>query len=167
MEDVLHIVEQEQPEGVIVQFGGQTPLNIAGELSRAGVPILGTSPENIDRAEDREHFQKLLRKLGILQPANGTAANKKEALRVAERIGYPVVVRPSFVLGGRAMEIVYDRKGLEFYMGEAVQVSPGKPAAPPLASTPPILGQESHQPLVAPEVIIAPQAECFLKTFAI
>ncbi len=127
VEDVLHIVEQEQPEGVIVQFGGQTPLNIAGALSQAGVPILGTSPDNIDRAEDREHFQQLLKKLEILQPANGTAANKKEALKVAEKIGYPVVVRPSFVLGGRAMEIVYDRTGLEFYMGEAVQVSPGKP----------------------------------------
>jgi len=127
VEDVLHIVEQERPEGVIVQFGGQTPLNIAGALGRAGVPILGTSPESIDRAEDRDHFQKLLKKLGIRQPANGTAATKREAVRVAERIGYPVVVRPSFVLGGRAMEIVYDRKGLEFYMGEAVQVSPGKP----------------------------------------
>ncbi len=126
-EDVLHIVEQEQPEGVIVQFGGQTPLNIAVSLSQAGVPILGTSPESIDRAEDRKQFQRLLRKLDILQPANGTATNRKDALKVAARIGYPVVVRPSFVLGGRAMEIVYDRKGLEFYMGAAVQVSPGKP----------------------------------------
>ncbi|MBW1782343.1 MAG: carbamoyl-phosphate synthase large subunit, partial [Deltaproteobacteria bacterium] len=118
-EDVLHIVEQEQPEGVIVQFGGQTPLNIAVPLGRAGVPILGTSPDSIDRAEDREQFQRLLKKLRIRQPENGTATTKKDALKVADRIGYPVVVRPSFVLGGRAMEIVYDRKGLEFYMGAA------------------------------------------------
>jgi len=127
VEDVLHIVEQEQPEGVIVQFGGQTPLNIAVPLSRAGVPILGTSPDSIDRAEDREQFQQMLKKLGIRQPDNGTATTRKDALKAADRIGYPVVVRPSFVLGGRAMEIVYDRKGLEYYMGEAVQVSPGKP----------------------------------------
>ena len=127
LEDVLHIVEQEAPEGVIVQFGGQTPLNIAVPLSQAGVPILGTHPESIDRAEDREQFQQLLQKLDIRQPENGTATTKKHALKVADRIGYPVVVRPSFVLGGRAMEIVYDQKGLEYYMGEAVQVSPGKP----------------------------------------
>ena len=126
-EDVLHIVEQERPEGVIVQFGGQTPLNISVPLAEAGVTILGTSPDSIDRAEDRERFQKLLKKLDILQPENGTATHEEEAIRVAERIGYPVVVRPSFVLGGRAMEIVYDRKDLEFYMRNAVQVSPGKP----------------------------------------
>ena len=126
-EDVLNIVEQEKPEGVIVQFGGQTPLNIAVPLMEAGVTILGTSPDNIDRAEDRERFQRLLKKLEILQPENGIATDKDEALRVADRIGYPVVVRPSFVLGGRAMEIVYDRKDLEFYMKAAVQVSPGKP----------------------------------------
>ncbi|MFH1950640.1 MAG: carbamoyl-phosphate synthase large subunit [Pseudomonadota bacterium] len=126
-EDVLNIVEQEQPEGIIVQFGGQTPLNMAISLREAGVTILGTSPDSIDRAEDRERFQRLLKKLSILQPENGTATNKEDALKVADRIGYPVVVRPSFVLGGRAMKIVYDRKDLEYYMSAAVQVSPGKP----------------------------------------
>ncbi|MCF8129720.1 MAG: carbamoyl-phosphate synthase large subunit [Deltaproteobacteria bacterium] len=126
-EDVLHIVEQENPEGIIVQFGGQTPLNLSVPLSDAGVKILGTSPDSIDRAEDRERFQVMLKKLGILQPENGIAVNKEQAIRIADRIGYPVVVRPSFVLGGRAMEIVYDRKDLEYYMETAVQVSPGKP----------------------------------------
>lgn len=126
-EDVLHIVGQEKADGVIVQFGGQTPLNISVPLAEAGVRILGTSPDSIDRAEDRERFQSLLKKLNILQPANGIAVNKEEAIEVAERIGYPVVVRPSFVLGGRAMEIVYDREDLEYYMATAVQVSPGKP----------------------------------------
>ena len=126
-EDVLHIVEQEKPEGIIVQFGGQTPLNLSVPLSEAGVTILGTSPDSIDRAEDRERFQSLLKKLKILQPENGIAVNKAEAIRAADRIGYPVVVRPSFVLGGRAMEIVYDRKDLEHYMETAVKVSPGKP----------------------------------------
>ncbi len=126
-EDVLNIVEQEQPEGIIVQFGGQTPLNISVPLAEAGVRILGTSPDSIDRAEDRERFQSMLRKLDILQPQNGTATNKEEALKVAEEIGYPVVVRPSFVLGGRAMEIVYDRKDLEYYIKDAVEVSAGKP----------------------------------------
>jgi carbamoyl-phosphate synthase large subunit len=126
-EDVLNIVEQERPEGVIVQFGGQTPLNISVPLAEAGVRILGTSPASIECAEDRERFQSLLNKLGILQPENGIASNQEQAIRVAEKIGYPVVVRPSFVLGGRAMEIVYDRNDLEFYMGMAVQVSPGKP----------------------------------------
>jgi carbamoyl-phosphate synthase large subunit len=126
-EDVLNIVEQEKPEGIIVQFGGQTPLNLSVPLAEAGVTILGTSPDSIDRAEDRERFQGLLKKLGILQPENGIAGNEEEAISVADRIGYPVVVRPSFVLGGRAMEIVYDRKDLEYYMKYAVEVSPGKP----------------------------------------
>ncbi len=126
-EDVLNIVEQEEPEGVIVQFGGQTPLNLSVPLAEAGVNILGTSPDSIDRAEDRERFQGLLDKLGILQPQNGIATDKQGAIQVAGKIGYPVVVRPSFVLGGRAMEIVYDREDLEFYMIMAVRVSPGKP----------------------------------------
>ncbi len=126
-EDVLNIIEQEKPAGVIVQFGGQTPLNISVSLAEAGVTILGTSPDSIDRAEDRERFQGLLKKLNILQPENGIAFNKDEAIKVAGRIGYPVVVRPSFVLGGRAMEIVYDREDLEIYIRNAVRVSPGKP----------------------------------------
>jgi len=126
-EDVLAIVEQENPEGIIVQFGGQTPLNLSVPMAEAGVTILGTSPDSIDRAEDRERFQVMLKKLQILQPENGIAINKKDAVHVADRIGYPVVVRPSFVLGGRAMEIVYDQKDLEYYMETAVHISPGKP----------------------------------------
>ncbi len=126
-EDILNIVEQERPEGVIVQFGGQTPLNISTSLAEAGVTILGTSPDSIDRAEDRDHFQSLLKKLNIEQPENGIAVNKEEAIRIADKIGYPVLVRPSFVLGGRAMKIVYDQEDLEFYVETAVQVSPGKP----------------------------------------
>jgi carbamoyl-phosphate synthase large subunit len=126
-EDVLNIVEQEKPEGIIVQFGGQTPLNISASLAEAGVTILGTSPDSIDRAEDRDHFQGLLKKLNIEQPENGIAVNKEEAIQVADKIGYPVLVRPSFVLGGRAMEIVYDQEDLEFYMESAIRVSPGKP----------------------------------------
>ena len=126
-EDILNIVEQERPEGIIVQFGGQTPLNISNSLAEAGVTILGTSPDSIDRAEDRDHFQGLLKKLNIEQPENGIAVNKEEAIRIADKIGYPVLVRPSFVLGGRAMEIVYDQEDLEFYMETAVKVSPGKP----------------------------------------
>ena len=127
LEDVLHIVRTERPAGVIVQFGGQTPLNLAVPLQKAGVPILGTSPENIDRAEDRKSFQMMLRKLGLIQPANGTARGLREAVAVAEEIGYPVVVRPSYVLGGRAMKIVYDEEGLRSFMEEAVQVSEGHP----------------------------------------
>ncbi|ACN17825.1 CarB2 [Desulforapulum autotrophicum HRM2] len=126
-EDVLHIVEKEKPFGVIVQFGGQTPLNLAMDLERAGVPIIGTSPDSIDRAEDRDRFQEMLDKLGIAQPANGIAVNIEEAYAVAEKIGYPVMVRPSFVLGGRAMKIVYDRSALEEYFNLAVLASPDHP----------------------------------------
>ncbi|HDR14022.1 MAG TPA: carbamoyl-phosphate synthase large subunit [Desulfobacteraceae bacterium] len=126
-EDVLNIVAREKPEGVIVQFGGQTPLNIAGELAEAGVRILGTHPDDINVAEDRDLFQRLLGKLGLRQPENGTASCVEEAVAVARRVGYPVVVRPSFVLGGRAMEIVYDDDELLRYMDAAVDVSPGKP----------------------------------------
>ena len=126
-EDVMAIVETEQPDGVIVQFGGQTPLKLAARLEAMGVPIIGTSPDMIDLAEDRERFQRLLQKLGLRQPENGTARSVDEALKVAEEIGYPVVVRPSYVLGGRAMQIVHDRAGLLTYMREAVSVSPDHP----------------------------------------
>jgi len=126
-EDVLHIVETEKPMGVIVQFGGQTPLNLSGSLYKAGVPILGTQPESINRAEDREEFQAFLKKLGLVQPENGTALSIEEAVAVAERIGYPVVVRPSYVLGGRAMKIVYDRKELENFTRLAILESSGHP----------------------------------------
>ncbi|SDB02185.1 carbamoyl-phosphate synthase large subunit [Desulfonatronum thiosulfatophilum] len=126
-EDVMNIVEQEQPEGVIVQFGGQTPLNLVVPLMRAGVNILGTSPDSIDRAEDRERFQAMLRKLDLRQPDNGTAMTPDEAIVIAGRIGYPVVVRPSYVLGGRAMEIVFDENQLRSYFTEAAQVCPGHP----------------------------------------
>jgi len=127
LEDVLEIVAKEKPVGVIVQFGGQTPLKLAVALEKAGVPIIGTSPDAIDRAEDRERFQEMLNKLGLLQPENGTARSFEEAEKVVERIGYPVVVRPSYVLGGRAMEIVYDQENLERYMKTAVLVSPEHP----------------------------------------
>ncbi|MCP4720897.1 MAG: carbamoyl phosphate synthase large subunit, partial [Desulfobacteraceae bacterium] len=126
-EDVLHIVEKEKPFGVIVQFGGQTPLNLATDLQKAGVPIIGTSPESIDRAEDRDLFQAMLDKLGLRQPENGIAHSYEEALKVARDIGYPVMVRPSFVLGGRAMKIVYDEKDLKEYFDLAVLASPDKP----------------------------------------
>jgi carbamoyl-phosphate synthase large subunit len=126
-EDVLNIVEKEHPEGVIVQFGGQTPLNLAVPLEKAGVPILGTSPDSIDRAEDRERFKELIQKLGLIQPQNGTATSFEEARAVAREIGYPVVVRPSYVLGGRAMMIVYDEETLEGYMRDAVKASPEHP----------------------------------------
>jgi len=126
-EDVLEIVELEQPEGVIVQFGGQTPLKLAVALEEAGVPIIGTSPDAIDRAEDRERFQDLLHKLDLLQPENGLARSFEEAEKIAERVTYPVVVRPSYVLGGRAMEIVYDVDQLLSYMQHAVKASPEHP----------------------------------------
>jgi carbamoyl-phosphate synthase large subunit len=126
-EDVLSIVDIEKPDGVIVQFGGQTPLKLAVSLEKAGVPIIGTSPDAIDRAEDRERFQEMLHKLGLRQPENGTARSFEEAEKVADRIGYPVVVRPSYVLGGRAMEIVYDVDALRRYMTTAVQASPEHP----------------------------------------
>lgn len=126
-EDVLHIVEKEDPFGVIVQFGGQTPLNLASDLKRAGVPIIGTSPESIDRAENRDLFQEMMDKLGLRQPENGIAYSYEQALEVAARIGYPVMVRPSFVLGGRAMKIVYDEDALAAYFDLAVQASPDKP----------------------------------------
>jgi carbamoyl-phosphate synthase large subunit len=126
-EDVLHIVETEKPMGVIVQFGGQTPLNLSGSLHKAGVPILGTQPESINRAEDREQFQAFLKKLGLVQPENGTALSIEQAVAVAEEIGYPVVVRPSYVLGGRAMKIVYDRQELENFTRLAILESSGHP----------------------------------------
>lgn len=126
-EDTLNIIERENPEGIIVQFGGQTPLKLAVPLERAGVKILGTSPDSIDRAEDRERFREVLLKLNLKQAESGIARSFQEAIVVAERIGYPVMVRPSYVLGGRAMEIVYDRNGLERYMNEAVTASPEHP----------------------------------------
>jgi len=126
-EDVLHIVEKERPFGVIVQFGGQTPLNLATPLARAGVPILGTHPDSIDRAEDREQFQAMLNKLGLIQPTNGIAMSIVEARQVAQSIGYPVIVRPSFVLGGRAMKIVYHENELDNFTRLAILASPGHP----------------------------------------
>ncbi|MGD0041344.1 MAG: carbamoyl-phosphate synthase large subunit, partial [Isosphaeraceae bacterium] len=127
VEDVLNICERIQPQGVIVQFGGQTPLNLAKALEAEGVPIIGTSPESIDLAEDRERFRLVIERLGLRQPPNASATRCEEARRIAERIGYPVVVRPSFVLGGRAMEIVYDQHSLDRYMTEAVEASPEHP----------------------------------------
>ncbi len=126
-EDVMEIVEHERPHGVIVQFGGQTPLNLAMRLLAAGVPIIGTSPESIDLAEDRKRFGKLLRDLDIPQPPNGAAVSIEEAHAIAARIGYPVLVRPSYVLGGRAMQIVYDESTLTSYMTHAVEASPEHP----------------------------------------
>ncbi|MEE9258858.1 MAG: carbamoyl-phosphate synthase large subunit, partial [Nitrospinaceae bacterium] len=126
-EDVMHIVQVEKPDGVIVQFGGQTPLRLAIPLMKSGVPIIGTSPDNIDRAEDRQRFKEVLEKLGLTQPANGTATSFEGAKLIAQEIEYPVVVRPSYVLGGRAMEIVYDEESLEHYMEHAVQASPEHP----------------------------------------
>jgi carbamoyl-phosphate synthase large subunit len=127
VEDVLSIYKKEKPEGVICQFGGQTPLNVAAELAREGVRILGTSPETIDMAEDREIFSKMMRKLGIPQPESGMASNPEEALAIARRIGYPLIVRPSYVLGGRGMEIVHDEVMLREYVSAAVDVTPERP----------------------------------------
>ena len=126
-EDVLNVIRREKPVGVIVQFGGQTPLNLAVPLEKAGVPIWGTTPDSIDRAEDRKRFQILLKKLNLVQPDNGTARSFVEAQKVANRIGYPVIVRPSYVLGGRAMEIIYSDEGLEEFMKKAIRVSPEHP----------------------------------------
>lgn len=126
-EDVLTIIEREKPEGIIVQFGGQTPLKLAVPLEKAGVRILGTSPDSIDKAEDRERFREILLKLGLKQAESGIARSEEEAIIVAEKIGYPVMVRPSYVLGGRAMEIVYDRASLKRYMNEAVRASSEHP----------------------------------------
>jgi carbamoyl-phosphate synthase large subunit len=127
LEDVLEIVDKEKPKGVIVQYGGQTPLKLARALEAAGVPIIGTSPDSIDLAEDRERFQKMITKLGLAQPPNRTARNPDEALALAREIGYPLVVRPSYVLGGRAMEVVHDDADLSRYIRDAVRVSNDSP----------------------------------------
>ena len=127
LEDVLEIVHVEKPFGVIVQYGGQTPLKLARDLEANGVPIIGTTPDSIDIAEDRERFQKLLHKLKLKQPPNRTARSAQKALALADEIGYPLVVRPSYVLGGRAMEIVHEQSDLERYMREAVKVSNDSP----------------------------------------
>jgi len=127
VEDVLSIYEKEKPEGVIVQFGGQTPLTIATELEELGVKIIGTSPETIDLAEDRDRFRLIMRKLGIPQPESGMASTMDEAQKIADRIGYPLMVRPSYVLGGRGMEVVQDEKSLKFYLEAAVEISPERP----------------------------------------
>jgi len=126
-EDVLHIIENEKPDGVIVQFGGQTPLNLAVPLAKMNVPIIGTSPDSIDRAEDRKRFQQFLQKLNLIQPDNDTAYTTDEAIEIASRISYPVVVRPSYVLGGRAMRIVYNENDLQEYMRTAISVSSEHP----------------------------------------
>ncbi|MBU1767424.1 MAG: carbamoyl-phosphate synthase large subunit [Candidatus Omnitrophica bacterium] len=127
VEDVLNIIDLEKPVGIIVQFGGQTPLNMSVPLWKLGINILGTSPDSIDKAEDRKRFQQIIKKLKIIQPDNGTANSLEEAQKVANKIGYPVIVRPSYVLGGRAMEIVYDDEGLADFMAKAIEVSPGHP----------------------------------------
>ena len=127
LEDVLEVLHREQPEGVIVQYGGQTPLKLCRALERAGVPIIGTSPESIDIAEDRERFQKLVQQLGLRQPANATARTEAQALELARAVGFPLVVRPSYVLGGRAMEIVFNEDDLRAYMTDAVKVSNDSP----------------------------------------
>ena len=127
LEDVLEIVEKEQPKGVIVQYGGQTPLKLARPLEAAGVPIIGTSPDSIDLAEDRERFKQLIDRLGLKQPPNRTASNEEEAIKMAAEVGYPLVVRPSYVLGGRAMEVVFEEEDLRGYMAAAVSVSNESP----------------------------------------
>jgi carbamoyl-phosphate synthase large subunit len=127
VEDVLSIYEKEKPLGVIVQFGGQTPLNIAAELAKAGVRILGTTPETIDLAEDRDRFRQIMEKLNIPMPESGMAVNLEEALTIAQRIGYPLMVRPSYVLGGRGMEVVHDEEMLRQYLAAAVDVTPERP----------------------------------------
>src|SRR4029434_6793280 len=127
LEDVLEIVDKEKPLGVIVQYGGQTPLKLARDLEANGVPIIGTSPDSIDIAEDRERFQQLLHRLNLKQPPNRTARTEEAAIAAAAEIGYPLVVRPSYVLGGRAMEIVPEQRDLELYMREAVSVSNDSP----------------------------------------
>jgi carbamoyl-phosphate synthase large subunit len=127
VEDVLSIYEKEKPEGVVVQFGGQTPLNIATELEEMGVKIMGTSPETIDLAEDRDRFRLIMRKLGIPQPESGMASTMGEAQKIADKIGYPLMVRPSYVLGGRGMEVVQDEESLKFYLEAAVEISPQRP----------------------------------------
>jgi carbamoyl-phosphate synthase large subunit len=127
VEDVLSIYEKEKPEGVIVQFGGQTPLNIASELYQAGVKIIGTSPETIDLAEDRDRFRQMMKKLGIPMPESGMASTLDEAIEIAAKIGYPLMVRPSYVLGGRGMEVVHDEQMLKRYVVAAVGVTPERP----------------------------------------
>jgi len=127
LEDVLELIDLENPKGVIVQYGGQTPLKLAEDLAAAGAPIIGTTPDSIDLAEDRERFQQLIESLGLLQPPNRTAREEEQAVKLADEIGYPLVVRPSYVLGGRAMEIVYNEKELRRYMSEAVSVSNDSP----------------------------------------
>src|SRR5205085_4492357 len=127
LEDVLNIYDQEQPEGVIVQFGGQTPLNLASGLKAAGVPILGTQTESIETAEDRKLFAAMLDKLGLRQTPNGSATSTNDAVAIATEIGYPVLVRPSFVLGGRAMELVYTETDLRRYMTSAIEITPDRP----------------------------------------
>ena len=127
LEDVLAVIDVEKPEGIIVHYGGQTPLKLAAALEKSGANIIGTSPDSIDLAEDRERFQKMIQKLGLKQPVNGTARSQDEAVAIADSIGFPLVVRPSYVLGGRAMEIVYDKDSLERYMTNAVQVSNDSP----------------------------------------
>ena len=127
LESVLNIVDIEKPDGVIVQYGGQTPLKLVNDLSKFGVPIIGTSSESIDAAEDREKFKDILKDIDVLQPANSTARNKTQALKEAEKIGYPIIVRPSYVLGGRAMEVIYDSQELKKYITEAVRVSNDAP----------------------------------------